>query len=84
MDRQASDIASVRSEESRLIPEDFDFQSLSGLSNELKYKLRAAKPRNLAQAMKVDGITPSAISLILAHMRKGNHTQAEHFKQAIQ
>jgi tRNA uridine 5-carboxymethylaminomethyl modification enzyme len=84
MDRQASDIASVRSEESRVIPEDFDFQSLSGLSNELKHKLRAAKPRNLAQAMKVDGITPSAISLILAHMRKGNHTQAEHFKQAIQ
>jgi tRNA uridine 5-carboxymethylaminomethyl modification enzyme len=84
MDRQASDIASVRSEETRVIPEDFDFQSLSGLSNELKHKLRAAKPRNLAQAMKVDGITPSAISLILAHMRKGNHTQTEHFKQAIQ
>jgi tRNA uridine 5-carboxymethylaminomethyl modification enzyme len=84
MDRQTSDIASVRSEESRVIPEDFDFQSLSGLSNELKHKLRAAKPRNLAQAMKVDGITPSAISLILAHMRKGNHTQAEHFKRAIQ
>lgn len=84
MDRQASDIASVRSEESRVIPEDFDFQSLSGLSNELKHKLKAAKPRNLAQAMKVDGITPSAISLILAHMRKGSHSQTEHFKQAIQ
>jgi tRNA uridine 5-carboxymethylaminomethyl modification enzyme len=74
MDRQASDIANVRSEESRVIPEDFDFQVLSGLSNELKHKLRVAKPRNLAQAMKIDGITPSAISLILAHMRKGNHS----------
>jgi tRNA uridine 5-carboxymethylaminomethyl modification enzyme len=84
MDRQASDIASVRSEESRVIPDDFDFQSLSGLSNELKQKLRAAKPRNLAQAMKVDGITPSAISLILAHMRKGHHTSAAYSKQAIQ
>jgi tRNA uridine 5-carboxymethylaminomethyl modification enzyme len=84
MDRQASDIASVRSEESRVIPDDFDFQVLSGLSNELKQKLKAAKPRNLAQAMKVDGITPSAISLILAHIRKGNHTQTEHLKQAIQ
>jgi len=84
MDRQASDIASVRSEENRIIPDDFDFQILSGLSNELKQKLQAAKPRNLAQAMKVDGITPSAISLILAHMRKGNHSQTEHLKQAIQ
>jgi len=84
MERQASDIASVRSEESRVIPEDFDFEILSGLSNELKHKLRIAKPRNLAQAMKVDGITPSAISLILAHMRKINHSQAENFKQAIQ
>lgn len=84
MDRQASDIASVRSEENRIIPDDFDFQILSGLSNELKQKLKAARPRNLAQAMKVDGITPSAISLILAHMRKGNHTQTEHLKQAIQ
>jgi tRNA uridine 5-carboxymethylaminomethyl modification enzyme len=84
MDRQASDIANVRNEESRVIPEDFDFQVLSGLSNELKHKLRVAKPRNLAQAMKIDGITPSAISLILAHMRKGNHSQTEHHKQAIQ
>ena len=84
MDRQASDIANVRNEESRVIPEDFDFQILSGLSNELRHKLRVAKPRNLAQAMKIDGITPSAISLILAHMRKGNHSQTEHHKQAIQ
>ncbi|MCV9998206.1 tRNA uridine-5-carboxymethylaminomethyl(34) synthesis enzyme MnmG [Pararhizobium sp. YC-54] len=84
MDRQASDIAGVRSEEGRLIPDDFDFDSLSGLSNELKQKLRAAKPRNLAQAMKVDGITPSAISLILAHIRKANHTSTAYSKQAIQ
>lgn len=84
MDRQASDIAGVRSEEGRLIPDDFDFDSLSGLSNELKQKLKAAKPRNLAQAMKVDGITPSAISLILAHIRKANHTSTAYSKQAIQ
>lgn len=84
MERQASDIAGVRSEENRVIPDDFDFQLLSGLSNELKQKLEGAKPRNLAQAMKVDGITPSAISLILAHMRKANHTSAAYSKQAIQ
>jgi len=84
MERQAADIAGIQREESRLIPDGFDFQSLSGLSNELKQKLNGAMPRNLAQAMKVDGITPSAISLILAHIRKGNHTPVAHSKQAIQ
>ncbi|MEK1933033.1 MAG: tRNA uridine-5-carboxymethylaminomethyl(34) synthesis enzyme MnmG [Pararhizobium sp.] len=84
MDRQAADIASVRREESRVIPDDFDFQSLSGLSNELKQKLVAAMPRNLAQAMKVDGITPSAISLILAHIRKSEPAAVVYSRQAIQ
>lgn len=84
MDRQAADIAGIQREESRLIPDDFDFQSLSGLSNELKQKLIAAMPRNLAQAMKVDGITPSAISLILAHIRKGEPASVAYSRQAIQ
>lgn len=84
MERQAADIAGIQREESRLIPDGFDFQSLSGLSNELKQKLNAAMPRNLAQAMRVDGITPSAISLILAHIRKGSHTPVAYPKQAIQ
>ncbi len=84
MDRQAADIAGVQREESRTIPDDFDFQSLSGLSNELKQKLMAAGPRNLAQAMKVDGVTPSAISLILAHIRKGDRVEVAYAKQAIQ
>jgi tRNA uridine 5-carboxymethylaminomethyl modification enzyme len=84
MDRQAADIAGVLREESRVIPEEFDFQSLSGLSNELKQKLVAAMPRNLAQAMKVDGITPSAISLILAHIRKNEASAVAYLRQAIQ
>ncbi|HTO30765.1 MAG TPA: tRNA uridine-5-carboxymethylaminomethyl(34) synthesis enzyme MnmG [Pararhizobium sp.] len=84
MDRQTTDIAGVQREENRIIPEDFDFQSLSGLSNELKQKLIATRPRNLAQAMKVDGITPSAISLILAHMRKNDRVSVVHKRQAIQ
>jgi tRNA uridine 5-carboxymethylaminomethyl modification enzyme len=84
MDRQAADIAGIQREESRVIPDDFDFQSLSGLSNELKQKLIAAMPRNLAQAMKVDGITPSAISLILAHIRKTEPASVVYSRQAIQ
>jgi tRNA uridine 5-carboxymethylaminomethyl modification enzyme len=84
VDRQAADIAGVQREESRAIPEGFDFGSLSGLSNELKQKLIAAMPRNLAQAMKVDGITPSAISLILAHIRKSEASAVAYSRQAIQ
>lgn len=70
MDRQAADIAGVQKEEARVIPPNFDFSVLIGLSNELRAKLNAARPTNLSQAMRIDGMTPSAISLLLAHMKK--------------
>ncbi|NLS18988.1 tRNA uridine-5-carboxymethylaminomethyl(34) synthesis enzyme MnmG [Rhizobium sp. P40RR-XXII] len=73
MDRQAADIAQVRKEEERAIPLDFDFAILSGLSNELKQKLAAANPKNIAQASRIDGMTPAAISLLLAHLRKASN-----------
>ena len=70
MDRQASDIAQVRRDEERMIPEEFDFSVLSGLSNELKQKLERARPRNLAQAAKLEGMTPAATLLLLAQLRR--------------
>ncbi|MGV1758959.1 tRNA uridine-5-carboxymethylaminomethyl(34) synthesis enzyme MnmG [Rhizobium sp. A22-96] len=70
MDRQTADIVQARKEEERAIPTDFDFAVLSGLSNELKQKLIAARPKNIAQASRIDGMTPAAISLLLAHLRK--------------
>ncbi|MGR6432726.1 tRNA uridine-5-carboxymethylaminomethyl(34) synthesis enzyme MnmG [Rhizobium sp. PAMB 3174] len=70
LQRQASDIADVRREESRQIPEDFDYSSLPGLSIELRQKLQAARPANIAQAVKVDGMTPAAVSLLIAWVRK--------------
>ncbi|QRM53633.1 tRNA uridine-5-carboxymethylaminomethyl(34) synthesis enzyme MnmG [Sinorhizobium sp. BG8] len=70
MDRQAADVAVVRREEARTIPHDFDFRSMSGLSNELLQKLEALRPSNVAQAAKVEGMTPAAISLLLAHLKK--------------
>ncbi|OCJ17052.1 tRNA uridine(34) 5-carboxymethylaminomethyl synthesis enzyme MnmG [Rhizobium sp. AC44/96] len=70
MARQSSDIEHVKRDEDRVIPDDFDFDCLSGLSNELKQKLRLAKPYNIAQAMKVDGMTPAAISLLLVQLRR--------------
>lgn len=70
MDRQTADIVQTRREEERLIPAEFDFAVLSGLSNELKQKLSLARPKNIAQASRIDGMTPAAISLLLAHLRK--------------
>ncbi|MEI2299106.1 tRNA uridine-5-carboxymethylaminomethyl(34) synthesis enzyme MnmG [Ensifer sp. MJa1] len=77
MDRQAADIAGMRREENLLIPDDFDFDALSGLSNELKLKLKQQAPRNLAQVMKVDGMTPAAASLILAWLKRQNRVERE-------
>lgn len=74
MQRQKADIIEVKRDEERKIPDDFDFNSLSGLSNELKLKLTRAKPQNIAQAAKVDGMTPAAVSLLIAILRK--HSQA--------
>lgn len=75
MQRQSADIIDIKRDEERKIPADFDFTILSGLSNELKQKLQKAKPENIAQASRVDGMTPAAISLILALMRKSTYTQ---------
>jgi tRNA uridine 5-carboxymethylaminomethyl modification enzyme len=72
MDRQAADIADIRREESKAIPADLDFTGLSGLSNELKQKLAHLRPANIAQASRLDGMTPAAISLLLVAVRRHN------------
>ncbi|MBB1249496.1 tRNA uridine-5-carboxymethylaminomethyl(34) synthesis enzyme MnmG [Rhizobium sp. G21] len=70
LDRQATEAAETRREEERLIPEDLDFSELPGLSAELKSKLGRFKPRNIAQAAKIDGMTPAAITLLLTTIKK--------------
>lgn len=70
MERQAADIKSVQRDESLEIPDDFDFGSISGLSNELKQKLAARQPRTIAQAGHIEGMTPAAVTLLLALVRK--------------
>jgi tRNA uridine 5-carboxymethylaminomethyl modification enzyme len=77
MDRQTAAIEAQRRDEARLIPESFDYSSLSGLSNELKNKLNTQKPANIAQAMKVEGMTPAAISLLLVHLRRGESVRGQ-------
>lgn len=68
--RQQDDIDKLRRNENALIPEDFDFSSVSGLSNEVTQKLNDAKPESLGRAGRVPGVTPAAISLLLVHLKK--------------
>jgi tRNA uridine 5-carboxymethylaminomethyl modification enzyme len=69
IERQKRDVAIMRRDEQQAIPRDFDFDALSGLSNELKAKLNMARPATLGQAGRVEGMTPAALTLILAKIR---------------
>ena len=71
VDRQAADIEALRKEEGVRIPPDFAYDGLSGLSAELRQKLEALRPSSLAQAARMEGMTPAALMLLLAHLRKG-------------
>jgi tRNA uridine 5-carboxymethylaminomethyl modification enzyme len=72
INRQKGDVAAMRRDEAHVIPADFDFSKMPGLSNELKSKLMAVQPRTLAQAGRLDGMTPAALMLILANLQKKN------------
>ncbi|OYU20333.1 MAG: tRNA uridine-5-carboxymethylaminomethyl(34) synthesis enzyme MnmG [Rhodobacteraceae bacterium PARR1] len=74
--RQNEDIAMLRREEAAEIPMEFDYDLLSGLSNELTTKLKRIRPANLSQAARIEGMTPAALTLILAHLRKSQRARA--------
>lgn len=69
-DRQAKEVADLRKQETQRIPVDFDYSRISGLSNELKQKLTRAQPESILQASRIEGVTPAALLLVLAHLRK--------------
>ena len=52
------------------IPDDLDFDHISGLSNELKAKIKLREPKSIADAQKIDGMTPAALSLIITHIQR--------------
>lgn len=70
VDRQQDEIDRLRVYENTLIPEDFDFSVVEGLSNEVKQKLTQARPKTLARAQGISGITPAAISQLLMYLKK--------------
>jgi tRNA uridine 5-carboxymethylaminomethyl modification enzyme len=71
LDRQQQDIAQRQKEEARVIPADFDYGMLGGLSNELKQKLERVRPPSIGHAERIEGMTPAAIALLLSHLRRG-------------
>ncbi|KTC64848.1 glucose-inhibited division protein A (plasmid) [Legionella adelaidensis] len=70
IERQQTDIIRLRKQENTRIPETFDYGQVSGLSNEVVQKLNHIKPQTLAQAGRISGITPAALSLLLIHLKK--------------
>ncbi|MFN8831943.1 MAG: tRNA uridine-5-carboxymethylaminomethyl(34) synthesis enzyme MnmG [Labrys sp. (in: a-proteobacteria)] len=70
LDRQSADIEAFRRDEGLEIPQDLDFTTISGLSNEVQSKLAAVGPATLGQAARIDGMTPAALTLLLATIRK--------------
>lgn len=76
IDRQLRDVEAMKRDEQHKIPLDFDFSLIVGLSNELKMKLSKARPETLAQAGRVDGMTPAALTLILARLRRDKREQS--------
>ncbi|WP_457940137.1 tRNA uridine-5-carboxymethylaminomethyl(34) synthesis enzyme MnmG [Mesorhizobium sp. 10J20-29] len=75
LDRQAADAAQMRREEARLIPADVDFGEVPGLSNEIKQKLKLRRPSSLAEAQRIDGMTPAALAIVVSHIRQHERTE---------
>jgi len=70
IERQEEDVRKLKRQENTLLPADFDYQQMQGLSNELKQKLLKARPESIAKANRIPGITPAAISLLLIYLKK--------------
>ncbi len=70
LSRQAADVAAYRRDETFELPDDLDYQTVAGLSNEARQKLQALRPRTIGHAGRIDGITPAALTLVAAHVRR--------------
>lgn len=81
IDRQQGEVDRLRASEATIIPAEFDYSQVSGLSNELKQKLQAARPDTIARALRIQGMTPAAISLLLITLKKQGLLKAKRAAQ---
>ncbi|HEX4196911.1 MAG TPA: tRNA uridine-5-carboxymethylaminomethyl(34) synthesis enzyme MnmG [Caulobacteraceae bacterium] len=70
LDRQAADVVAFRKDEDLILPDDLDYAGIGGLSGEAREKLAAVRPRTLGQASRIEGVTPGALTALLAHARR--------------
>ncbi len=68
--KQTADILAFKRDENLIIPEKIDYNKLSGLSNEVKAKFNQIKPKTMGQALRIDGITPAAVYILLSHVKR--------------
>ncbi len=68
--KQKADILAFKRDENLIIPEKVDYDSLSGLSNEVKSKFKEIRPKTMGQALRIDGITPAAVYILLSHVKR--------------
>jgi tRNA uridine 5-carboxymethylaminomethyl modification enzyme len=76
--QQEREIEKLRKAESRMLPEDFDYANMPGLSREIVEKLTRIRPQSIAQASRIPGVTPSSISILLFHLevrRRRSHPE---------
>ena len=70
MKKQKADILAFKRDESLEIPSDINYDSFSGLSNEVKSKFKQIRPKTMGQALRIDGITPAAVFILLSHLKR--------------
>jgi len=68
--KQNADIIAFKKDENLIIPENLNYDQFSGLSNEVKSKFKQIKPRTMGQALRIDGITPAAVYILLSHLKR--------------
>ena len=68
--KQKADILAFKRDENLSIPDNIDYDQFSGLSNEVKTKFKEIKPKTLGQALRIDGITPAAVYILLSHVKR--------------
>jgi tRNA uridine 5-carboxymethylaminomethyl modification enzyme len=76
LDRQNADIESYRRDEGFELPAELDYAALAGLSHEIRQKLQALRPATIGQAGRIDGMTPAALTLLVAHVRRSKGRSA--------
>jgi len=68
--KQNADILAFKRDENLIIPENINYEQFSGLSNEVKSKFKKIKPKTMGQALRIDGITPAAVYILLSHLKR--------------